>query len=114
MPAHDPYERRVIASIAGLARSARESGTDRLAKANQTYRDSFNVGHECAMCKRIDIDQSLAPEEIRRRGDALYRLHMRRLRLRQQTSQRRAAQAAADVEAVEAMTAEQARAVGAP
>lgn len=90
MPARDPEERRAIASIAALSRSARESGADRMAAANRTYRDSFNTGHECPLCKAIAIDQELPADEIARRGEALYRLHMRRLALRRSQNRRRA------------------------
>jgi hypothetical protein len=102
MPARDPAERRAIAKIAALSRSATEDGRERLAKANATYRASFNVRHECAMCKPVDIDQSLPPEEIARRGEALYKLHMRRLALRRDRSRRLAAEHQAAADAAEA------------
>ncbi len=103
MPARNPEERRQIATIAALSRSARESGADRLAAANNGYRASFNVRHECVLCDLIEIDQTLPEEEIVRRGEALYRLHMRRLALRRDRSRRLAAEhqaaaAAADAE----------------
>jgi hypothetical protein len=90
MPARDPAERKAIASIAALSRSATTSGADRLATANRTYRDSFNLGHSCSICKAIEIDQTLAPDEISRRGEALYKLHMRRLALVRTRNRRRA------------------------
>lgn len=98
MPARDPAERSAIAAIAALARSATESGADRLARANAAYRESFRVRHQCETCKLVEIDQTLPAEEIARRGEALYRLHMRRLALRRTRSRRLAAehQAAAD------------------
>jgi hypothetical protein len=98
MPARDPAERRAIATIAALARSATESGAERLASANEAYRASFRVRHECSMCKLVEIDQTLPADEIERRGKALYRLHMRRLALRRDQNRRAAAehQAAAD------------------
>lgn len=103
MPARNPAERRAIASIAALSRSARESGTDRLAAANAAYRASFNVRHQCNVCDLIEVDQELPAEEIARRGAAAYKLHMRRLALRRDRSRRIAAEhlaaaAAADEE----------------
>jgi hypothetical protein len=95
MPARDPEERRAIASIAALSRSATESGADRMAAANRVYRESFNAGHSCQLCKAVTIDQALAPAEIARRGEALYRLHMRRLALRRSQHQRQADELAA-------------------
>jgi len=95
MPASSPEERRAIAAIAALSRSATESGTDRLANANRAYRASFNVGHECRMCKLITIDQALPADEIERRGEALYKIHMRRLALWRTRGQNFAAQLAA-------------------
>lgn len=90
MPARDPAERKAIASIAALSRSATESGADRLTAANRTYRDSFNTGHACSLCKAIEIDQTLPADEIVRRGGALYQLHMRRLALKRTQNRRRA------------------------
>lgn len=99
MPAKDAGERRQIARIAALSRSARESGKERMARANEVYRTSFRRGHQCAVCRPEEIDQSLPPEEIARRGEALYRLHMQRLARRRDRSQRLAAeyQEAADI-----------------
>lgn len=88
MPARNASERRAIASIAALSRSASESGRDRLAAANTAYRASFNVRHECNVCKLIEIDQTLPADEIARRGEAVYKLHMRRLALRRDRSRR--------------------------
>lgn len=98
MPATDPAERRAIATIAALARSATEDGAGRLAAANETYRASFRIRHQCSLCTLIEIDQTLPAAEIERRGAALYKLHMRRLALRRDQARRRAAehQAAAD------------------
>jgi hypothetical protein len=91
MPARDPEERRAIASIAALSRSASESGADRMATANRTWRESFNEGHSCSVCKKhIAISQALPAGEIARRGDALYRLHMRRLALVRTQGRRKA------------------------
>lgn len=101
MPARNADERRQIATIAALSRSTRESGKDRLAAANAAYRASFNVRHECNVCKLSEIDQSLSAEEIARRGEALYRLHMRRLALRRDRSRRLAAEHQAEAEAAE-------------
>jgi len=102
MPARDATERHRIAQIAALSRSATESGSERLAAANTAYRDSFNVGHQCSVCKRrIDIDQALPPEEIARRGEALYKLHMRRLALRRDRNRRVADELQAEADAAD-------------
>lgn len=105
MPAHDPNERRAIAQIAALTRSARESGAERTAAARHTYRDSFYLAHECDRCPLVEIPQDLPPGEILRRGDALYRAHMKRLALHRDRSRRqeqahKAAADAADAELV--------------
>lgn len=98
MPAKNAEERRRIAALGGLTRSARESGKDRMAAANAAYRDSFNLGHACSVCKEIPIDQTLPRDEILRRGEALYKRHMRALALRRDRNRRIAEelQAAAD------------------
>lgn len=101
MPSRNASERRAIASIAALSRSANESGRDRLAAANDAYRASFNVRHECNVCKLIEVDQTLPADEIARRGEAVYRLHMRRLALRRDRSKRLAAEHLAAAEAAD-------------
>lgn len=101
MPARNAADRRAIATIAALSRSATESGTERLAAANAAYRQSFNVGHECGRCKLVEIDQALPAEEIARRGEALYRLHMRRLALSRDRGRRLAAEHAAQADEAE-------------
>lgn len=101
MPARNAGERRRIAQIAALSRSATETGAERLAAANTAYRDSFNTGHECNLCKRIDVDQALPAEEIARRGEALYRLHMRRLALKRDRNRRIAGELEAEAEAAD-------------
>lgn len=102
MPARNPRERSQIARIAALSRSATESGRDRLAAANTAYRDSFNACDECNVCKLVEIDQALPPDEITRRGAALYRLHMQRLALKRDRSRRLAEQHQAAAEAADA------------
>jgi hypothetical protein len=111
MPARNARERTQIARIAALSRSATESGRDRLAAANATYRESFNVSHECNVCKRVDIDQELPAEEIARRGAALYRRHMQALALKRDRNRRvadelEAEAAAADEELTRVAAAE--------
>lgn len=101
MPARDANERHRIAQIAALSRSATESGRERMAAANAAYRDSFNAGHGCNLCKRIDIDQSLPAEEIARRGEVLYKLHMRRLALRRDRNRRIAGELGAEADAAD-------------
>ncbi len=95
MPATSPQDRRAIAAIPALRRAARESGAERLEEANRTYRASFDRGHECALCKLIEIDQTLPSDEIARRGEALYKMHMRRMALKRTRGQRAAAELAA-------------------
>jgi hypothetical protein len=110
MPARNPEERRALASIAALARSAKTTGAEMLEAANNVYRDSFNLGHQCEMCERIEIDQALPPEEIARRGYAAYRAHMRRLALRRDRHRRLAAEHAAAADAADAELADNANA----
>lgn len=93
MPASNPTERRMIASIAGLARSSNETGAEMIAAAHKTYRDSFRVRHECALCGLVEIDQELPKEEIERRGQAAFRAHMRRLALKRSQASRHAHEA---------------------
>ncbi len=102
MPARNARERSQIARIAALSRSATESGQDRLAAANASYRKSFDAGHECNVCKRVDIDQTLPAEEIARRGEALYKRHMQALALKRSRSRRLAEEHLAEAEAADA------------
>jgi hypothetical protein len=92
MTSRDAVERRWIASMGGLARSATATGTERMETARSAYRQSFNLGHKCRVCRLVKIDQTLPPDEISRRGAALFRLHMRRLRLRADKNRRLAEQ----------------------
>lgn len=91
MPATNARERSQIARIAALSRSATQPGSEMLAAANRAYRDSFNSGHECALCKRVEIDPGLPAAERDRRGEALYRRHMQALALRRNRNRRVAA-----------------------
>lgn len=101
MAARDPDARREIARLGGLARSARQTPSDMLAKANRTYRDSFRQGHKCGMCSEVLIPQDLPAEEIQRRADALFRLHMSRLRMRQARAKSKQAEAAAELKMID-------------
>lgn len=101
MPATDAAERRQIAQIAALTRSVTEDGRERIRLAQQAYRDSFKIRHECPMCGVIEIPQDLPADEISRRGKAAHRVHMQRLALRRDQSRRTAAAATADAEAAE-------------
>jgi len=110
MPARNAEDRRAIASIAALARSSRTTGASMLEAANARKRDQFNVRHECAMCGVMEIDQTLPPEEINRRGYAAYRLHMRRLALLRDRNRRKAAELEAEAAAADAELADSANA----
>lgn len=101
MASRDPATRSEIARLGGLARSAKHSPGAMLAKANTTYRDSFRKGHQCAMCPAVEIPQDLEPAEIERRAEALYRLHMRRLRLRQTRAKAKADEAREELQAID-------------
>jgi hypothetical protein len=106
MPSDDPV-RSAHARVAALARSAREpSGAAMLTAANKTFRDSFLVGHACAVCKLIEVDQTLPLKERQRIADAAYRLHMSRLSLRASAARRRASKARAVADQAEAELAE--------
>lgn len=102
MPAKNAAERRAIASIAALSRSAKESSGDRLAAANRAYRASFNLGHACNACTPVEIDQELPAEEIERRGTALYKRHMRALAHRRDRNRRLAEEHQAEADAADA------------
>lgn len=106
MPAHDPEERRALASIAALTRSTRESGTDRMSAAHAAYRDSFRTRHECELCGLVEIDQSAGDEEIERRGKAAFTAHMKRLAYYRTRHQREAAEHLDAAVAAEAAAAE--------
>lgn len=101
MPARNARERSQIARIAALSRSATESGRERLAAANKAYRDSFNRGHECNVCKLVTIDQGLPADEVARRGAALYRRHMQALALKRDRNRRVAAELEAEADAAD-------------
>jgi len=75
-----PGERRENARIAALTRSAKEpSGTAMTAKARQTFWDSFERSHECNVCPRVDIDQSLPAAERQRQAAAARAAHYSRI-----------------------------------
>jgi hypothetical protein len=48
-------------------------------QARRTFRDSFDVRHECKLCPLTEIDQSLPAKERARQSDAAYRAHMTRI-----------------------------------
>ncbi len=71
-------------------------------KARRTFRDSFDAGHECAMCGTVVIDPALPAADRRRMAEAAYRAHMTRLSHKRDVMRGRAAAAAAAAEAAEA------------
>jgi len=70
-----PAEAARRGRLGGFSTAARYDSRAQNAKARRVYRDSFESGHGCHLCPRIDIDPSLPPEERRRRAEALRRLH---------------------------------------
>ena len=77
-----------------------------LTAANKAFRDSFLIGHSCAVCPPIEVDQSLPLKERQRIADAARKLHMSRLSLRATAARRRAAAARAVADQAEAELAE--------
>jgi hypothetical protein len=66
--------------LGGLSRAARHDPREIGRRAHETWRASFLQGHECGLCERIDIPADAPPQERARRGEALFRLHMQRVR----------------------------------
>lgn len=91
------------ARIAALSRVAAEpSGTAMTETARRTFRDSFDVRHECSFCGVVEIDQALPAKERRRQAKAAYRAHMTRLSHRRDVMTGRAREAAASAAAADA------------
>lgn len=84
-----PAQRSLRGRLGAYAALARNDATEINAKARQVYRDSFQVGHECRLCPRIDIPPDLPEAERSRRSETLRRAHYARLAMR--SSQARAA-----------------------
>jgi hypothetical protein len=79
MPSRDAA-RSQHAQLAALSRAAKEpSGTAMTEQARRTFRDSFDVKHECKLCGTVEIDQSLPAKERARQSEAAYRAHMTRI-----------------------------------
>lgn len=79
--------------------------------ARRTFRDSFDVRHECARCGTVEIPQDLPAADRRRMAEAAYRAHMTRLSHSREVMRGRAARAAAAAEQAEAELAELGHAV---
>jgi len=76
-----PAERSEIAQIAALTRSAREpSGTAMTETARRKFWESFETGHECSMCPKVEIDQTLPDAERQRQVTAARSAHFARVR----------------------------------
>lgn len=69
------------ARLGGLTRAALYDGVAVTAKARQTFRDSFLLGHQCKVCPSVSIPIDLPLEERRRRADALHAAHYVRVRM---------------------------------
>ena len=65
--------------LGGLTRAATHDGLTVTAKARGTFSASFQDGHGCAVCNRIEIPPDLPPAERERRSVALRRLHYTRI-----------------------------------
>ena len=50
------------------------------ANMRRSYRASFDNGHSCSLCPRIDIPPTVASRDRERRSKALWDLHWRRMR----------------------------------
>lgn len=69
------------ARLGGLTRAAMYDGREVTAKARETFRASFLIGHSCKVCPLVAIPANLPLDERRRRADALYQAHYVRVRL---------------------------------
>lgn len=68
--------------LGGLTTAARYGGTAITAPARDTYRRSFLVGHECAVCPPTVLPADLPELERARRAEYLRRAHFGRLAAR--------------------------------
>jgi hypothetical protein len=59
----------------GLTKAALYDTRDATAAARTAFRDSFQNGHECKVCSRIDIPTDLPAGEKQRRAEALRKRH---------------------------------------
>lgn len=87
----DAAQRVLRSRLGGYATAAKYDSREINAKARQTYRDSFQAGHECKLCPAFVMPDGLSPDEIERRALALRRGHFTRLAM---ASSRRRAKAA--------------------
>lgn len=87
----DAALRVLRARLGGYATAARHDTRAINAKARATFRESFALGHGCALCPRVDLPVDLTDTERARRGEALRRLHYGRLALKSARTRRRAA-----------------------
>lgn len=72
-------QRRANATIAALTRAARTDGREMSAPARSAFLASFEIMHECRHCGRVEIDQSLPPDQRARAARAAMSAHFRRL-----------------------------------
>lgn len=72
--------KRSAGRLGGLSRAARHDPRQIGRRAHETWRASFLQGHECGLCERIDIPADAPPQERARRAEALFKLHMQRVR----------------------------------
>ena len=72
--------KRQAGRLGGLSRAARHDPREIGRRAHETWRRSFLQGHDCALCEHIDIPAGTQPQERARRAEALFSLHMQRVR----------------------------------
>ena len=70
---------RLAGRVGGYARAALHDGAEMTEKARETFRASFEEGHGCKVCPRIDLPAGLLPVERARRAEALRRGHYARV-----------------------------------
>lgn len=76
--------------LGGLVTASRYGGTAITQAARDSYRRSFLVGHECAVCPPTVIPTDLPELERARRGEFLRRAHFARLAARSAQARRSA------------------------
>lgn len=68
-----------VARLGGLTKAAMYDGLEGTEAARSAYRRSFEMGHGCALCPRIEIPAALPEEERSRRAAALRKAHFARM-----------------------------------
>jgi len=68
------------AQLGGLAANAQRDTKAHAEMMRRAIQDGYQTGHDCRLCRRIDIPADITPEERQRRAHALWQLHWARMR----------------------------------